>query len=52
MDVYKKLQLFPKDWVRKMTQEEIDESRQQLKAYTISTTLEKGLKEVRKFFFS
>jgi len=46
MDAYKKLELFPDNWVRKMTPEEVDESRQQLKAYTISNSLEKGLKEV------
>ena len=49
MDAYKKLELFPDNWVRKMSTEEVDESRQQLKAYTISNSMEKGLKEVAIF---
>jgi len=51
MDTLKKLKLFPDQWYRKMSKEDMDESRQQLKAYTVTNTLETGLKEVIYFRF-
>jgi hypothetical protein len=46
MDSMKKLKLFPDGWYRNMTKDELAESRQQLKAYTVSSTLDKSIKEV------
>ncbi len=46
MDFLKRLQLFPDNWVRKMTQREIEDSRQQLKAYTTNVSLDLSLREV------
>jgi hypothetical protein len=51
MDSMKKLKLFPDGWYRNMTKEELAESRQQLKAYTVSSTLDKSIKEVICFNF-
>jgi hypothetical protein len=46
MDTLKKMKLFPDSWYRKLSKKEMDESRQQLKGYTLLNTLETGLKEV------
>ncbi len=46
MEQFKKLKLFSEKWPRKMSEQEIGESRQQLKAYTVSKELETGIVEV------
>jgi hypothetical protein len=51
MDTLKKMKLFPDSWYRKMSKKEMDESRQQLKGYTLVDKLEQGLKEVFRFPF-
>ena len=50
MDFLRRLKLFPDNWVRKMTLRELEDSRQQLKAYTTNTTLDLSLREVVPFF--
>lgn len=49
MDSWKRLELFPDRWVKKMSDDEILEGRQQLKAYTTSPTMDTSLKEVCNF---
>jgi hypothetical protein len=51
MDTLKKMKLFPDSWYRKLSKKEMDESRQQLKGYTLANNLETGLKEVVTFLF-
>jgi hypothetical protein len=46
MDTLKKMKLFPDSWYRKLSKKEMEESRTQLKGYTLANTLETGLKEV------
>ncbi len=48
MEQFKKLKLFGEKWPRKMTEQEIADSRQQLRAYTVSKELETGILEVSK----
>jgi len=49
MNQFKKLTLFPDKWFEKMTERELNKSRAKLDAYSTSTTLETGLKEVGSF---
>jgi hypothetical protein len=50
MDFLKRLKLFPDNWVRKMTPRELEDARQQLKAYTTNVALDLSLREVSKTF--
>jgi len=49
MNQYKKLTLFPEKWWEKMTERELAKSRAKLDAYSTSSTLETGLREVGRF---
>lgn len=48
MNQYKKLSLFEDDWWKKMDARQLLKARGRLDAYSTSTTLDTGLREVRK----
>lgn len=51
MEQLKKLKLFSDKWHKKMTKQEIKDSRQQLTAYTVAKELETGILEVSSLSF-